>query len=118
MKQSDSSPRQKINHSNGLSTDIFFRLKQTLLECKELENDRILKAIFIHPDLQPWQNSLPEAQSQADRVDLLVEYLFRRHHRNGQSVLVTFLLNLSDRYDPGDELSHRLYNLAKEIDVI
>lgn len=87
-------------------------LRQALLDCGPFESDSRLRAVFAHPDLQPWQNRLPQASNPEERVDLLINHLMGQKHRDGRNALGIFLYILVERIDPETECYHRLTSLA------
>jgi hypothetical protein len=103
-------------YDRGIPSEIYSRLRQTLLDCGPFGNDNQLRAVFAHEKLRPFLNGLPEASSLADRVDAAIAYLVSKHRaKTKENALVLLLQISSQRTDPGDECHRRLASLADEL---
>lgn len=100
----------------GLSTELYQRCRDILLQCNEFNNDASLQAAFITGELNPFQNGLLEAASRTERVDLNLNFLLSRRLRDGRLLLHLFLTTLRNRYEPGDALRDELAVLAVEVE--
>jgi nucleoside phosphorylase len=101
-----------------MSDDLYYRLRQTLLDCGPFDSDRQLRAVFAHPDLRPWQKSLPQTGSMTERVDEVLDQLLETRTSNGKRLLAILLRVMSARLDPAMACYHRLTGLANEIEEI
>ncbi len=97
---------------SGIPSDIHIRLRETLLNCGPFTSHNKLKAIFVEARIRPWRDRLPEADNAADRVETVIEFLYKQSSKTGENALVLFLRILSERLDPGDACHHRLLSLA------
>lgn len=117
QKESSSSP--DLVHPRLLkptiSSSLYHQLRSGLLNCAPLDSDREIRAIFIHPDLIPWRNSLPQGNNINERADLLLDYLLRQHHSDGRNVLTIFIQVLRKRADPATECYNELVKLEKDL---
>jgi hypothetical protein len=105
-------------HPSTISSDLYKRIRQTLLDCGPFESDRQLRAIFAHPNLHPWRNKLPQANSQEERVDLFLDQLLEECTAGSERLIAVFLRILSERLDPAMACHHRLAELAHEIEQL
>ena len=99
-----------------LSTEDHTRLRQTLLSCDDFQDMDKLRAIFAVAELKPWYANLPEANSQAARVDCTINYLRDKSHINGTPALILLLRYLGDRYDPNDARQKEFLALAEYLE--
>ena len=99
----------------ALPAEFYTQLRKTLLECGPFESNRQLRAVFVHAELSPWQNGLPEADSQGERVDLLISYLTGKRHSNGKPALEIFLNELVERSNPLDACHNRFVQLTEQL---
>jgi HEAT repeat protein len=100
----------------GVSPDLYGRLRKALMDCGPFESNEQLRAVFAHPKLRPWKNSVPEAQTRADRVDRTVYELIERRNADKENALVLFVRVSSGRHDTAAECHHRLTEIAKELE--
>lgn len=101
----------------GLLSDLYIPLRDTLCRCQEFQSYRTLRDVFVVEPLFPFRIGLPFAESPEDLVDHCLGHLIEKRLRNGQPVLPFFLATLRDRYHPGDALRDdldNLYNLVHE----
>lgn len=99
----------------GLSTELYQRCRNTLLQCVEFDSNSALRAVFVTAELRPFQTSLPEAANKGERVDLCLNFLLTRRLRDGRTALALFITALRDRYEPGDGLRDELDTLARDV---
>lgn len=97
---------------------LFNQLRQTLLECGYVENDQKLRSVFAHPDLRPWRNKIPQANSIEDRVQAVIDFLFTQYDDYGQNALVTLLVVMGGWVDPATECHQRLFGMAESLRAI
>mgnify|MGYP001277081078 CR=1 FL=1 len=100
----------------GLSSELYNRCRSTLLRCREFENYRTLKAVFVTEPLSPFRIGLPQADNSESLVDLCLDHLVFKRLSNGQPVLPIFIATIRDRYGVGDELRDDLAILSDEIE--
>lgn len=96
----------------GLSPQLLADLRNVLLECGPFYSDEHLRTVFVDDRLKPWRNSLPNASSNAGRVDAVISYLVDRRNRNGESALWLLVQALRDRTDPDDACHNQLDVIA------
>ncbi len=103
----------------AISSALYKRLHQTLLTCAPTSSDRELRALFVDRRVAAWRDSLPEANSPARRVELLIDFLARQQDEAGNNGLVLLLELLGERLNPGDrclaELPSLIRDLAEEL---
>lgn len=99
----------------GLSTELYRRCRNVLLQCGEFDSNAALRAVFVTAELRPFQTGLPEAANKGERVDLCLNFLLSRQLSDGRSVLILFITALRDRYAPGDALRDELDTLAQDV---
>ena len=104
------------NSNGALPSEFYTRLRKTLMECGPFESNARLRAVFVHEELSPWRNGVSEADSLAERVDLLISYLAGKRHSNGKLALAIFLNALVERVDEMDVCSEHLKLLVKQIE--
>jgi hypothetical protein len=95
----------------GLPVDLYTRCRNTLLRCKEFEDNHSLRAIFVTDQLCPFKFRLPTAGNPSDLVDQCLGYLLDQYLSNGYPVLPIFIATLRNRYLPGDRLRDDLQTL-------
>ncbi len=99
------------------SPDTYSRLRNTLLNCWQLDGTRQLTSLFADPRLQPWRHSVPQTESVAASVDAIISLLQdRQRAEDGRNALVLFLEVLADRVDPGDACHGQLQDMARQIE--
>lgn len=91
------------------------KLQKTLVECDCFSNDRALRALFIDTRLSPWRNTLPSALSPAERVRVVVDFLYRQYNQNQENALVLLLYVLRDQTNPDDVNYHYFSELANDL---
>lgn len=99
----------------NIPSNIFSSLRRILLQCGPFETNQQLRAVFAHPLLQPWQVGLPQTESVADRVDLLINYLMNAKRNTGEYILPIFLWISAERIDPQNTCHRLLSDLAKAL---
>lgn len=101
---------------HGIPRSLLLPLRQALLDCDEFYSPTQLRAIFASQELLPWRHGLRSSDSPSEQVDITINYLVgKRRQTSGEYVLVIFLQNLSERYDPEDERHDRLRTLADQL---
>jgi len=99
----------------GLDPKLYNELREVLLKCDSLDDNRQLNAVFIDKRIKPWRHRIQEAHTKLDRVNLAIDFLIGRTHVNGENVLVLFLQVLGDQTAPQDPLQNDLYTLANTL---
>lgn len=99
----------------GLSPDLSRRLRETLSRCAPFDSDRSLRTVFVDARLTPWRDSVPEADSRAARVGLLIAALLERRDIQGNPALALFVEVLAESAAPGDACHGELTALAAEL---
>jgi hypothetical protein len=101
-----------------IPSDLFSRIRTTLLTCWSYESDYHLNALFLDPRLYPWRHSVPQASSKAGNVNVLISYLHdKKHSENGRNALVLLLEVLAEQLDPGDSCVLQLQELGRELET-
>jgi hypothetical protein len=98
----------------GIPSHLLIPLRQALADCEPLETNRSLRNLFADARLVPWRNSLPQADTLAERVDSLISYLHDKKHRDGSNALVS-LLHVVAETIPDDGRPERLRSLAAQL---
>ena len=101
----------------GISSYLLNRLQTTLLTCGPFASDRELKTVFIDTRINPWRDSLPQADDNpTSRVQAIIDFLYHRHNTHAENALVLLLRVLSDRTNPHDACHRQLAGLADELE--
>lgn len=106
-------PAIKQPQNGELSAELFEKIRDALSVCGPFQSDQQIRAIFIHPSLNPYRNQLPQASSVSARVEAIIGFLL---DVEGPALLATLLRVLGTRWDPATACYHRLINLAKMIE--
>jgi hypothetical protein len=99
----------------NIPPDVYNRLQDVLLRCGLFESSVELKAIFVDERISCWRNSLPDARSTADRVNLIIDFLSRQSNAVGENALVLLLFVLSEQVSSGDVCHQQLISLADRL---
>jgi len=99
----------------GLSSDLYNQCRALLLQCREFESYRSLRAIFVTEQLFPFRIGLPSVDNPGELVDRGLEYLLGKRLTGGRPILPAFLATLRDRYQPGDALRDELDALYHDV---
>jgi len=99
----------------GLSKELLADLRATLLNCGPFYSGRALQALFVDERLRPWRNNLPDADSNAGRVDAVISYLIDRRNRRGENALWLLAQVLRDHTDPEDACHNQLDRIAQRL---
>ncbi len=99
----------------GLPPDLARRLRDTLTRCGPFDSDRSLRAVFTDARLYPWRDSVPEADSRAERVNALIAALLERRDIHGNPALALFVEVLAESVPAGDACHRDLATLAAEL---
>ena len=102
----------------SIPQEIYRLLRETLIQCDEMADASHLRALFITPELSPFQAGLPIANNAKAQVDQLIDYLLARYHTNGQNILVLCMHLLCDRYHPSDERHSKLRALGEQLRAV
>jgi hypothetical protein len=97
------------------SPELYKRICDTLLKCREFESDSKLWAALAHPQINHWRDFLPAATDRQSRVEAIVDFFQENRNRYGVNALVLLLRILSEKYDPNDALHDELKKLACEL---
>lgn len=95
-----------------IPSDLGAKLRATLLKSGVFHDDNVLRSLFTTPQLIHWRDQLPHANSPADRVDLVVDFLREQVTLQNENSLIVFLRTLSERFDQNDTLHRELLVLA------
>lgn len=99
----------------GLSKELLADLRETLLNCGPFYSGKELRALFVDDRLQPWHNSLPDADSSAGRVDAVISYLVNRRNRQGDSALCLLIQVIRDRTSTEDACHDQLDRIVQRL---
>lgn len=94
-----------------LPPDLYTQCRTILLQCREFESDRALRALFSIGELWAFRIGLPEAGNLTERVDLCLDYVLKQRLSGGRPVMPVLLATLRDRYELGDALRDDLQAL-------
>jgi len=101
--------------STGLSTTFIPLIRSVLLRCREFENYRALRAVFVTDDLRPFRIGLREADNPGALVDMNLEYLLEQRLKGGRPVFPIFVAALRDHYEQGDAMREDLEDLLSQV---
>ena len=90
-------------------------LRPILLSCGPFANHRQLSALFVDGRIALWKNLIPEADSQEQRLDTLVDVLASRKNIHDENALVLFLQVLLDRTHEMDSCHALLKALIRDM---
>jgi hypothetical protein len=99
----------------GLPADLYNHCRTVLIQCREFESYRPLRAVFVTEQLFPFRIGLPSADNPGELVDRCLDYLVDKRLTGGYPVLPVFLATLRDRYQPGDALNDELQALYEVV---
>ncbi|MFZ5915485.1 MAG: hypothetical protein ACOYZ7_00950 [Chloroflexota bacterium] len=81
-----------------------------MCRCEEFDSDTALRTVFVTPELQIFQDRLPQtALNKQSWVNQTIEFLLRGEVSDKRRLLPFFLTALRDRYPPGDALREAFY---------
>ncbi len=101
---------------SGLASETYQEIRKALLECGGFADAAQLRAIFSHPDLQPWQFEVSQEANLTALVDAVISHFYRRQRTGDEtSVLALLLRVLSQRVSTEDACRRRLYTLARQL---
>ncbi len=101
-----------------LSSELYQRFRDILLECDEFESNAKLRALFVVDELYPFLSRLPEATSKHERVDKCLEFLLSLQLANNRPVLPVFISVLQGKYPQKDVRNTKLEAVRVEIETI
>lgn len=99
-----------------LSPELYARLREVLLRCKEFDTDAALRVVFVTSELLPFKQDLPQANSESERVDLMTAHLLEKYLDDGRWALLLFLNALAQRYNERDSLHRDLKTVVLDIE--
>jgi hypothetical protein len=99
----------------GLPSDLYNQCRMVLIQCREFESYRSLRAVFVTEQLFPFRIGLSSADNPGELVDRCLDYLVDKCLSGGRPVLPVFLATLRDRYQPGDALRDDLQALYEAV---
>lgn len=92
------------------------KIEETCQQCIDIfDSQQSLKQLFDNPLISAWKESLPQAASKDQRIDITLNYLTDKENALGQSALALFLQVLSTRYRPPDKLHYLLQDHIREL---
>jgi predicted MPP superfamily phosphohydrolase len=108
------------NDMPGIPDQLYNRLSKALSKCEQFESNEELRSLFKgYALLSPWANSLPQANSTAQRVTQVIAFLVERYRNDSkENVLVILVRLLSDTIDPVDSRHQTLSELADELNIL
>ncbi len=103
---------------SALPTELYNRCRTTLLQCGEFDSGASLRTVFVTAELRPFRDSLPDAASKSERVDVCLDYLLPKRLSDDRPVLPLFLAALRVRYYAGDFLYEELEILYLKVEEV
>jgi hypothetical protein len=97
---------------NGLPSDLYKQIRNTLLDCGPFDSNDNLRQIFVDEHLEPWRHSVPEVNNREDRVEALVALLIDKYHTRYGNALLAFLNVIQQRKNPNDTCFGKLEEAA------
>jgi hypothetical protein len=98
-----------------LLAPMFHLCREVLLECGQFDNIGSLRTIFRGVYLGAYKDGLPEGNSNKERVDNLMDYLFEQYLGDGTSVFALFLQALRDEYKESHPLHKKISSLIDNL---
>lgn len=105
-----------IIENAGLSSDLISRLRNTLEKCEQFRSSERLRAVFTDERLNDWYSSVPEDNTVAMRVQLVISWLLPKRNKIHGNGLVLLLCILRDSYPPQDQRHEELAELAEALE--
>lgn len=107
------------NDMPGIPAPLYNRLSEALSKCDQFESNEELRSLFKgYALLSPWANSLPQANSTAQRLTLVIGFLVEQYRNDTkENVLVILVRLLSQTVDPVDSRHQTLSELADELNI-
>lgn len=102
----------------SIPQELHHLLHETLIQCDEMADANHLRALFVTPELRPFQAGLPIANNTKTQVNQLISYLLECPHIDGESILVLFVQFLCNNYDPIDKRHSQLHDLVKQLKTV
>ena len=107
------------NHMPGIPAQLYKRLSEALSQCDQFKSNEELESFFSYDLLSPWANSLPQANSTAQRVTRVISFLKDKYRSDTNENVLTILVRLlSNTIDPLDSRHHTLSELADELNIV
>jgi hypothetical protein len=100
----------------GIPERVWRELNNLLLECDAFQSAETLRSLFADPQLLPFQNDLPEANTRRRRVADVLAFLKNRRGGDGQHGLVLLVSALMSQVDRHDDQYRRLRTLLEDLD--
>jgi hypothetical protein len=100
---------------DGIPAHLLKGLRPILLSCGPFSSNRQLSAVFVDGRIALWKNLIPEADSQEQRLDTLVDVLASRKNIHDENALVLFLQVLLDRTHEMDSCHAQLKALIRDL---
>jgi len=100
---------------SGIPSKLYKSLREVLIECEQFGTNRRLRTFFTNDEINIWRNSLPQAETLQERVDVLISYLHDKYRRDGANGLALFIRVLSENFDQQDVRHDRLLSLEAEV---
>ncbi|HOT93488.1 MAG TPA: tetratricopeptide repeat protein, partial [Anaerolineae bacterium] len=89
------------------------RIRKTLLRCGRFHSNAALHSLFNDERLYPWRHHIPDAPTEAERVDALLDALHDSYNDNGELALALFLTVLAEQFE--DACRAELLSLAADL---
>jgi hypothetical protein len=99
----------------GLPSDLHSQCRTVLLQCREFQDYRSLRSIFVTDELWPFRIGLQSASSSTELLDLFLDYILEQRLADCRLVFVVFLEVLYKRYEPIDSLYGKLEKLYHSV---
>lgn len=100
----------------GISPALLTDLRATLLSCGPFRHPDQLHALFIDARLNPWRTQIPEADSEAGRLNAVIDTLIGHENKREENALVLFIQVLSESLHEEDICHQQLKTLATRLD--
>jgi hypothetical protein len=97
----------------GLPSDLHSQCRTVLSRCREFQDHKSLRSVFVTDELWPFRVGLQSASSAGELLDLFLDYILEQRLADGRSVFVIFLQALYQRYDSSDLLRTELETLLR-----
>jgi len=98
-----------------ISPGLYQRIRTVLLNCGPFQSDDTLAAMFVDARIAQWRTGLPEAQSDQQRVEAVIAFLYYQNSPENVNGLLLLLNVLRKRVDTIDTCYDELGQLAEEL---
>ena len=100
---------------DSLTPALANQCRAAFAQCSEFSSHKLLRSVFVTESLFPFQLGVPAAGSDAERIDLCIDYLLSKRLKDGPPALPVFVAALRDKYATGDAIRDELQALYDDL---